>query len=214
MADPGSGIGYRCRWPEVDRGGRVHDVPVDRPRKMAFTRTMAGFAPDVPFGRHLGLDVVVDRVTPITQRSCGALHLIVRVEVSPPVGARFRMIPSPLSVANIPLSGEHKEVIPVSGEVTLLPLAPVRERDVIGPKRDQWILRVEVGQNCGWSFERILQHVGHQRVLPPCVDVEMTVPAGRRPDECPDGILRHGWNLHCRAPRRQEEHQRCGKHKS
>ena len=82
-----------CRLKRIETGG-IHDVPVGRFRKVSFTRAMASFTPDIPLGRHLGLDVVVDGVTPVTERSSRALHLVVRVEIRPPVGARLRMIPS------------------------------------------------------------------------------------------------------------------------
>ena len=51
-------------------------------------RAVAALAADVPFGDRLRLDVVVDRMAAVAERTGRPLHVVGRIERHPPVGVR------------------------------------------------------------------------------------------------------------------------------
>src|SRR5579863_8067555 len=93
--------------------------------------TVAFFTADVPFGHRLLLNVVVDRMTSIAQGTSRTLHIVRRVERSPPVGPVFDEIGPPDLVPYIPLRREDEIIITDFLEVALLPLAPVNKGNIL-----------------------------------------------------------------------------------
>ena len=71
--------------PDVVFSRGVEDGPRPRIGHMGAARAMALLAADIPFRRRLGLDVVIDRMTTVAERACGALHVVVGIKSGPPV---------------------------------------------------------------------------------------------------------------------------------
>ena len=194
----------------VERGG-VDDIPVDGFGDVGTTGAVTGLTADVPLGRGVCVEVVVDGVTTVAQGPCRPLHRIQRVEVGPPVASRLWVIPAPILVADIPLSGKHKQVVTASGKEPLFPLASVGECDVLRTEGDQRVVCVEIGQDRRGLFTRVLQHLCHQGVLPPNIDRGMAVLAGGRADEIGCLPELRGWGGRwCAADdHKQNKKQRC-----
>ena len=95
----------------------------------------------------LGLDVVVHRVAAVAQRTRRPLHLIGRIVLDPPVGSRLDVVAPPGLVPHVPLSGEDVVVVAPLGEVALLPLAAVGERDVLLAEGHERVRRREVADD-------------------------------------------------------------------
>ncbi len=71
--------------------------------EMFATGAMAFFAAYVPFRGHPGLNVVVDRMAPIAERTSRPFHIVGRIEWRPPVGALSDEVRAPHLVAHVPL---------------------------------------------------------------------------------------------------------------
>ena len=100
-------------------------------RCMLATWAVAFFTANVPFRHCLFLNVVVDRMASIAQGTRRALHIVRRVERSPPVGPVSYEIRSPDLVRDIPLRREDEIIIIDFLEVALLPLASVNEGNIV-----------------------------------------------------------------------------------
>lgn len=150
---------------------------------MIAARAVAFLTAHVPLRHLLGRDLVVRRVTAVAGWTCRPLHLIRRIELSPPIRARFDVVLPPDLVQNVPLRRVHEVVVADLREVALLPLASVGEDDVILAERDQRIGRLEVAHDDFWVLLDVHEDVRHQRLSPALVDLGMTALARLRPDE-------------------------------
>jgi len=92
---------------------------------MLTARTVATLTPHVPFLDGLCFDVVVDGMTPVTQRASRSFHVVRWIERYPPVGVRLYEICTPDFVIDVPLSTEREVIIADLLEVSLLPFAAV-----------------------------------------------------------------------------------------
>ena len=117
------------------------------------------------------------------------LHLIRGIVFDPPVGSRLDEVTPPGLVPHVPLSGEDVVVVATPGEIALLPLAAVGEGDVLLAEGHQRVRRREVADDRVRVLRGITDDVGHQRALPPVVDVLMARRALLRSDEA---LLRAG----------------------
>jgi len=151
------------------------------------SRTVTALAPNVPFRHRFGLDVVVDRMTPIAQGTRRPLHLVIGVHACPPVGARLRGIRAPRLVLDVPLRREDEVVVATFGEVALLPFAAVDERDVANTERDERVRAREISDDRVRMLLRVPHDVRHQRAFPPGVNVAMARFARGGTDELPRG---------------------------
>src|SRR6185503_3505847 len=109
------GIDNRCR----DRTGDV-----------GATGTVASLAADVPLGYRLRRDVVIHRVTAITQWARRSLLLRFRVVRDPPVGVWLNVVGTPGLVPHVPLRRQDVIVITLLLPVTLLPFRSVDKRHI------------------------------------------------------------------------------------
>src|SRR5579859_1611199 len=101
-------------------------------RRVLATRTMATFTADIPLGHLLRVDIVTHRMTTVTKRAGGAMHIVRRIEGCPPVAACWRhYILAPFVVLNLPLRRQWKIIITGFCEVALLPNAAVNERNLV-----------------------------------------------------------------------------------
>src|SRR5579862_2891963 len=138
---------------------------------------MALLAADIPFGRRLGRDVVVDRVAAIAQRARGASGIVasgVRIMRHPPIAVGRDMVRKPSFVRNVPLRGEREIVIANLPEISLLPAAAIDEGNILLLEGKH---RVRFGkvryQRIGMDLW-IAYHVRHPSLAPASVDVPMT----------------------------------------
>lgn len=109
---------------------RIHNVRPGRAPDVRRTGSMAFFATDVPLRHCLGLDVVIDRVATVAQRTRGALHIVGGIDSGPPVRTRRRLIGSPHLMRDVPLCWKRKIVIAALREIALLPFAAISERQL------------------------------------------------------------------------------------
>ena len=101
---------------------------------VCFTGSVTRFTSHVPFRDCLGARVVVDRMTPVAERSRWSLHLVLGVMFHPPFCAGSCPVASPFSILDIPLRRKDKQVITTLCEVSLFPLAAIGKGDVFRPK--------------------------------------------------------------------------------
>src|SRR5262245_30119632 len=101
---------------------RVNDILPSWALGVFASRTVASFTTNVPFRHSFCFDVVVDRVTAITQWPRRSLQVIGRVERHPPVRIRLDEIRTPQFVTYVPLGRQRKVIIANLLKVPLLPL--------------------------------------------------------------------------------------------
>ncbi len=154
------------------------------------TGAMTSLAADVPFGHGPRLDVVVHRVTAVTQRTRRPLHLVVGVDIRPPIGPGPRRIRPPRLVLHVPLGRKDKVVVANLREVALLPLAAVGERHVFFLECDERVRLRKISDDGIRMLFRVPNHVGHQRGFPAAVDVAMAGFARGGADERLDAGVR------------------------
>ena len=87
----------------VIQAGGIHDVLRRGTLNVVASGPVALFAADVPLGDRLGFEVVVHRMASIAQRTGGALHIVGRIEGSPPIGARGCKVGTPDLMRDVPL---------------------------------------------------------------------------------------------------------------
>src|SRR4029077_3349366 len=122
-----------------------------------------------------------DRMAAVTRAPCGALHIVRRIERSPPIRSFTNEILAPRMIPDFPLSGQWEIVVSDSREVSLLPEAPVNECDLLaGEFRDG--VGGEVGDNGFGMFAWITNDVRHRSVFPAVVNVCVASRAGTRAD--------------------------------
>src|SRR5215469_12349678 len=93
---------------------------------------VAAFAAHIPLSHLLGVNVIGNRVAPVAERARWPLHVVGRIEGSPPVAsARRYLVFTPFLVYDFPLDGQREIVIADFREVPLLPEAPVNESNLI-----------------------------------------------------------------------------------
>ena len=132
---------------------------------------MAFFAADIPFGHGFILNVVVNGMTAIAERTGRALLIIRRVKRHPPIGVRGDHISAPDLMRDIPLCREREIIVAFLREIPLLPFTAVNEGDVVLGKFHEWIGFCQIGQNgFGMSFG-IANNIGHASLAPTCVNV-------------------------------------------
>ena len=137
---------------------RVNDVVADRVGRMLASRPMAAFAADIPFHNLLGPDVVIHGVAAVAGRAGRPLHVVRRIKRLPPIrpfGDRIRL---PGAVGDVPLGWLRIIVIPNPREVTLLPDAPVHQRDLVLGEFGDGIAR-QIRKNSLRMLARIPHHV-------------------------------------------------------
>ena len=149
---------------------RVDDVRPRRVVDVVAARAVARLAADVPLGRLLRSQVVVDRMAAVTERAGRPGVVAAGIELRPPVGAVRDLIRAPLLVRDVPLRAERKVVVADLREVALLPLAAVDPRDLIFRERQQRIGLGQVWNDRVGMLLRIADDVGHPRILPAVVD--------------------------------------------
>ena len=160
--------------------GGVDDGVGHRVEDVVAAGAVARLAADVPLGGGLGPDVVVHRMAAVAQRPGGPLHLVHGIVLHPPLGAGPGAVAPPLAVLHVPLGREDVEVVAAAGEVALLPLAAVGVGHLLRAEGDERMRRLEVPQHDVRALARIHQHVGHQRLPPAVVDLQVAVAAGGR----------------------------------
>ena len=89
-------VSFACN--RIETGG-IHDVGAGRVRYMIASGAVALFATDIPFGHGLVLNVVVDRMAAVAERTGGPLHVVRRIKRSPPVGPVLHEVGSPDLIA-------------------------------------------------------------------------------------------------------------------
>ena len=137
---------------------------------MGAAGSMAGFAADIPFGDALRLDVVVDRVAAIAERTGRPLHIVVWIKRRPPVGVLRHMVGQPARVRDVPLRRQREIVVALAREIALLPPAAIDKGDVVQRERQFGVGLREVGNDGVGMFARIAHDIGHARLLPPGKD--------------------------------------------
>jgi len=100
---------------------RIDDVRSRWMCNMQASGPVTPFAHDVPFGDSFCLDVVVHRMTSVTERTSRPPGVVRRVQRSPPVGSILYEVRPPDLVRYIPLGRQHKVVVTNLLEVSLLP---------------------------------------------------------------------------------------------
>ena len=131
---------------------------------------MALLTADVPLGGRAGRHVVVDGVAPVAERTRGTREVVRWVERRPPVV--LHEVGLPRLVRHVPLRREGVEVAADALEVALLPAGAVNEGDVRRSElHERRIGLAEVRGDCLGVLVRIADDVGHQRRLPPVVDL-------------------------------------------
>jgi hypothetical protein len=101
-------------------------------RNVLRTGPVAAFTAHIPLGDGFGVDVVVDRVTTIAERTSGTFGVVGWIDGSPPVCALFGEVRAPHLILDIPLRRQREIVGAFLLEIALLPLAAVDEGDVSG----------------------------------------------------------------------------------
>src|SRR5262245_30278432 len=96
-------------------------------------------ASDIPLGRCFRGDVVVDRVTTVTEGASRTLLVVRRVVRHPPIRVGLHEVCTPDTVGHVPLRPEGVVIVSNLGEIALLPFRSVDERDVVELERNQWI---------------------------------------------------------------------------
>ena len=95
--------------------------------------SVAALAANIPFGDLMGVNVVVDGVAPVAERTGRALAVVVGVEGRPPIAfLSGHVVGKPFVLREVPLHTERDVIVPLLDEVTLLPQASVDERNVGG----------------------------------------------------------------------------------
>src|SRR4051794_22816071 len=120
---------------DVIQARGVDDRGAGRPGDVIAPRAVALFAAHVPLGDSLGLRVVVDRVTTVTERAGRSTGILAKIHSGPPVGAHANVICAPYLVRHVPLCRKREVVVSLLLEIALFPLAPVSESDVFPLKR-------------------------------------------------------------------------------
>src|ERR1700732_3664937 len=98
---------------------------------MLTSRTVTLFASYVPFGDRLSLDVVVDRVAGVAQRAGRARGVRLWIELCPPIRSIRHVVGAPDLMVYIPLRAQREVVVADFLKVTLFPLSPINERNVL-----------------------------------------------------------------------------------
>lgn len=106
---------------------------------MVPSRTVTLLAADIPLRDRLRLDVVVDRMAAVTERSSWARRVCLRVECGPPIRTASDVIRPPDLMAYVQLSAQRKIVVADLLKVSLLPLGPVDKCDVLFLERKQGV---------------------------------------------------------------------------
>ncbi len=150
---------------------------------MVAARPVAALAAHVPLRDRPRGDVVIDRMAAVASRAGGTLRVVRRIERRPPVRARADEIRRPFAVHDIPLRAEREVVFADLLEITLLPLTPVDEGNVLAPEfYDCRIGLRKVGNDGVRMLARISHHVRHAGSAPALVDRAMASLARRRSD--------------------------------
>src|SRR5579871_6845063 len=101
-------------------------------RRVLAARAVATFTADVPLDDLFRVNIVTDRMTAITKRASGPVHIVRRIESRPPVATgRRHYVLAPLVVLDLPLHRQWEIVFSDLCKVTLLPDAAIDERDLI-----------------------------------------------------------------------------------
>src|SRR6185437_4247413 len=145
------------------------------------TGAMAPFTAHIPLGHLLRVNIVTDRMTAITKRTSGAMHIVRRIEGRPPIAAcRRHYVLAPFVILNFPLYRQRKIVITDFCEITLLPNASIDERDLVLRKLG-YIIGSEVRNDRIGVLARIANDVGHRCFLPVLINLLVALGARLRP---------------------------------
>ena len=148
-AGPASGTGCRCRSRGRNRASRDSRCSLTVGlRDVLAARSVASLAADVPLGDRLRLDVVVDRVTAVAERS-GRPLACCRPDRTAPTSrcSAATKYGAPDLVRHVPLRRQRKVVVADLREIALLPLRSVDERDVVELERQERIRLREIGND-------------------------------------------------------------------
>ena len=110
---------------------RVHDILTRRLGHVRTSGAVALFTSHIPLRNRFRLNVIVDRMATVAERSSRPLHVVIGVESGPPVGAGCDLISPPDLMIRIPLRTKWEIIIAPFREVTLLPPAAIRERYIL-----------------------------------------------------------------------------------
>lgn len=146
--------------------GRVRDTDAGRFLNVSATRPMTLLAADIPFRHRLGLDVVVDGMTPIAKRAGGTLHVIDRIKRCPPIRIGRNEIRPPNFMRHIPLRTERIIIVASLGKIALLPFAAIDESDVVFRELHQWIGLLQIGNDRIGMRPGIPDNIRHARLTP------------------------------------------------
>ncbi len=167
------------RLNKAETGG-IDNVGARRPRDMFASRPMALLTTDVPFGHGLFLDVVIDRMAPVTQWPGRAFEIVGWIKRCPPVTSVLHEIGPPDLICDVPLRRQNEVVVTDLLKITLLPFAPIDKCDVILCEGNQGIGLRQIGKNRIGMLSGVANDVGHPGGLPPVIDLRMTGSASSR----------------------------------
>lgn len=121
-----------CRWPRRSPCVLDREYCLGWDVRHAPTRAVAAFAAHVPLGHLLRVNVIINRVTAITERSCWPVEVVTRIKLRPPVTtSRRHLILAPFLVHNFPLNGQREIVVADFCEVSLFPNTAINESNLI-----------------------------------------------------------------------------------
>src|SRR5262252_3348711 len=116
----------------------------------------------------------------VTGRPSRALHIVIRIERSPPICAGGRhFVWTPNARSDHPLSRQREVIITNFRKVPLLPEAAVDKRYLIFGKFRS-IVRSQVGDDRIGIHARVTDNVRHWRFLPTLIDCRVALLAGWR----------------------------------
>ena len=160
--------------------GGIDDVCARWLLGMGGTGAVALFAAYIPFGHGLGLNVVINRVASIAERTGGALQVAGGVVGGPPVCAGFHVIGAPNLVSDVPLGGKREVIVAYFLEVALFPFAAVSESDILEFESEEGIGLGEIRNDRLRVLSGIGYDIGHTSLRPARIGCSVARLAGGR----------------------------------
>src|SRR5579862_7990170 len=115
----------------VVKARRIYDIRRRWLLRVITAGAVTLFTAHIPLGHLFRAHIVIYRVAAIARGSGGALHVVFRIILGPPVRPGLNFVGTPNLVGHVPLGWQRIEIITNSLEVPLLPFAPIHEGDII-----------------------------------------------------------------------------------
>src|SRR5215469_15645760 len=145
----------------------MHDVLTTWP--------VAAFTADVPLRHLLGLSVIVHGMAAIAGWTRGPLHVVRRIQRSPPISTfHGNHVGKPFVSADVPLYRQGEVIISDLCKVALLPETAVDERDFFLGKH-RYAVRGQIRNDGVWMTVWITHDVCHWRLFPALVNLGVTL---------------------------------------